>query len=265
MASAPRRCNARAEFEVHTAQSRRFVPLASLIAGGKYSAVARRIPRLRASIPPSDGGEAWRARGIQRGHRDACRRDGVKPEDQRDQDWRERPCNACLSLVRRRPLAIPGAVNARARHRGNIPSAPRQFAQCGWPVPNEIARNSTDCSRAWRHSGCLMKNRRVLGSTILASGKGQQKTGMDKRSQCSGALGGWRGFAWTLQRVDGSNSGETQPLNALIASVGIFDALGERVNVGSPIGPCVSFWFPLRPFHCSPVCRCKGTCGRGRQ
>src|SRR5262245_9453164 len=32
-------------------------------------------------------------------------------------------------------------------------------------------------------------------------------------------------FAWTLQQVDGAAGGEAQPLNALIASGGFFDAL----------------------------------------
>jgi hypothetical protein len=46
----------------------------------------------------------------------------VNPEDQRDQDWSEHPCNTRVSVVGRRQLAILGAFNAWASDSGNIPS-----------------------------------------------------------------------------------------------------------------------------------------------
>jgi predicted permease len=44
-------------------------------------------------------------------------------------------------------------------------------------------------------------------------------------------------FAWTLQQVEGSDGGEAQPLNALIASGGVFEALGVRALAGRTFTP----------------------------
>jgi predicted permease len=44
-------------------------------------------------------------------------------------------------------------------------------------------------------------------------------------------------FGWTLQQVEGADGGEAQPLNALIASGGVFEALGVRARAGRTFTP----------------------------
>jgi putative ABC transport system permease protein len=52
----------------------------------------------------------------------------------------------------------------------------------------------------------------------------------DRLRESGGAFDG--AFAWTLQRVDVADSGESQPLTALIASGGVFDVLGVHALAG---------------------------------
>ena len=57
----------------------------------------------------------------------------------------------------------------------------------------------------------------------------------DRLRQRSGAFTG--GFAWTLKLVDGSDGGEVQPLNTLIASGGFFEVLGVHALAGRTFTP----------------------------
>jgi len=62
------------------------------------------------------------------------------------------------------------------------------------------------------------------------AGAGWNYAMWDQLRQRAGAFDG--GFAWTLQRVDGADGGETQPLNALVASGSLFETLGVPALAG---------------------------------
>jgi putative ABC transport system permease protein len=62
------------------------------------------------------------------------------------------------------------------------------------------------------------------------AGAGWNHAMWEQLQQRSEAFAG--AFAWVLQRVDASNGGEVQPLTALVASGGVFDALGVHALAG---------------------------------
>jgi putative ABC transport system permease protein len=67
------------------------------------------------------------------------------------------------------------------------------------------------------------------------AGAGWNYAMWDRLRQRGDAFAG--AFAWTLKLVDGSDGGEVQPLNTLIASGGLFDVLGVHALAGRTFTP----------------------------